>query len=132
MDPVEAPGSTATARRPPAVWDVVTVPSWQGLEAVDILRLRTRVGPVLHDCSGDTLGFVVPAGTSAAWDLPGSACAGTAVRAGRRSGAEPPPAGSGWLLPPERSAPVTDPALLRMALGEAARTIEAAGGHRSR
>jgi hypothetical protein len=32
----------------------------------------------------------------------------------------------GWLLPPERADPATDPAELRAALGEAARLIEAA------
>jgi hypothetical protein len=151
VDTVDAHGSSATTQhawhtqagphgpsregseRPPSrtpAWDVVTVPARHGLEAVDILRLRTGVGPVLHDRSGDTLGFLVPAGTSDGWDLPGSACAETCGR-GRQLAAEPPVAGTGWLLPPEHAAPVTDPALLRMALGEAARTIEAAG-HRPR
>lgn len=140
MDTVGAHGSSATAQHahdalpsagggpPPATataWDLVTVPSRQGLEALDILRLRTGVGPVLHDDSGDTLGFLVPAGTADGWDLPGSACTETSGR-GRRPAAEPPVSGAGWLLPPEYGAPVTDPALLRMALGEAARTIEAA------
>lgn len=106
-------------------WDVVTVPSRQGLEAADILRLRTGVGPVLHDGSGQTLGFLVPQGTADAWDLPGSECTTTGGR-GLRLGGEPPVAGAGWLVPPEHSDPVTDPALLRQALGEAARTIEAA------
>ncbi len=119
-------GSDRPPSRTPA-WDLVTVPSRQGLEAVDILRLRTRVGPVLHDNAGDTLGFLVPAGTADGWDLPGSACTGTVGRS-RRLAAEPPVAGTGWLLPPETGAPITDPALLRMALGEAARTIEAADG----
>lgn len=34
--------------------------------------------------------------------------------------------GTGWLLPPEAAGSVTDPAVLRAALGEAARLIEAA------
>jgi hypothetical protein len=106
-------------------WDVVTVPSRQGLEAVDILRLRTGVGPVLHDSKGDTLGFLVPSGTADGWDLPGSACTET-DGGGRSLAGDPPVAGTGWLVPPEHSHPVTDPALLRQALGEAARTIEAA------
>jgi hypothetical protein len=151
VDTVDAHGSSATSQqaqhaqrtrhaptrdggdRPPArtpAWDVVTVPSRHGLEAVDILRLRTGLGPVLHDRSGDTLGFLVPPGTSLGWDLPGSACTETCDPA-RRQPAEPPVAGAGWLLPPEHAAPVTDPTLLRLALGEAARTIEAAG-HRPR
>jgi hypothetical protein len=115
--------------RPPAApaWDLVTVPSRQGLEAVDILRLRTGVGPVLHDASGDTLGFLVPEGTTGDWDLPGSACTQT-QGCGRRSGGEPPLAGTRWLVPPGQGNPVNDPTLLRLALGEAARTIEAADG----
>ncbi|MEU8886771.1 hypothetical protein [Streptomyces sp. NPDC048442] len=40
---------------------------------------------------------------------------------------EPPVTGTGWLLPPtDDTVPVTDPAALRRALGEAARLIEAA------
>ncbi|MER7998670.1 hypothetical protein [Streptomyces sp. NPDC095613] len=107
--------------------DLVTVPVRQGLEAVDILRRAAapEVGPVLLDDLCDTVGFLVPPGTAAAWDLPGSACTrmngrGLWVR-------------SCWLLPPETAGKVTDPAVLRKALGEAARLIEAAdGGHEGR
>ncbi|MGW6055820.1 hypothetical protein [Streptomyces sp. NPDC055189] len=114
--------------------DLVTVPARQGLEAVDILRRGAgdAVGPVLHDGSCDTLGFLVPPGTADGWDLPGSACTQTFGR-GTRLHAEPEPvpppppvAGTGWLLPPDETDPVTDPAVLRAALGMAARTIEAA------
>jgi len=109
-------------------YDVVTVPARQGLEAVDILRLRHSVGPVLHDAAGDTLGFLVPPGTADGWDLPGSACTRTRRQGGRPAG--PPVAGAGWLVPPESAcAEVTEPARLRAALGEAARTIAAAEGH---
>ncbi|MFJ4472428.1 hypothetical protein ACIP2X_33750 [Streptomyces sp. NPDC089424] len=120
--------------------DLVTVPARQGLEAVDILRRGEveAVGPVLHDDGCDTLCFVVPPGTAAAWDMPGSTCTETDGR-GLRLAPEPPPGGpealpggsaalpgSAWLLPPGESEPATDPAMLRRALGEAARTIEAA------
>ncbi|MFE6163172.1 hypothetical protein ACFQ7F_30145 [Streptomyces sp. NPDC056486] len=114
--------------------DLVTVPARQGLEAVDILRRGAgdAVGPVLHDGGCDTLGFLVPPGTADAWDLPGSACTQTFGR-GTRLHTEPEPvpppppvAGTGWLLPPDETDPVTDPAVLRAALGMAARTIEAA------
>ncbi|MER7400588.1 hypothetical protein ABT381_34325 [Streptomyces sp. NPDC000151] len=122
------PGITGTAE-PPGDLDLVTVPARQGLEAVDILRLRDGVGPVLHDDACDTLGFLVPPGTADGWDLPGSACTQT-YGGGRGSGVrgadEPPVAGTGWLVPPEGAfAAATDPAVLRAALGEAARTIEA-------
>lgn len=108
--------------------DLVTVPARQGLEAVDILRRgrdHEAVGPVLHDGACDTLGFLVPPGTADAWDVPGSACTRTDGR-GLRIPAEPPVAGSGWLLPPAGDTPVTDPAVLRAALDQAARLLEAA------
>ncbi|GGR97293.1 hypothetical protein Snoj_60130 [Streptomyces nojiriensis] len=126
--------ATNTASEPGAVpdLDLVTVPARQGLEAVDIIRRAASqaggVGPVLHDGSGDTLGFLVPSGTADAWDLPGSACTQTNGR-GMRFGdaaASPTPGDTGWLLPPEAVGPVTDPDVLRAALGEAARLIEAA------
>ncbi|MFB9515962.1 hypothetical protein [Streptomyces purpureus] len=110
--------------------DLVTVPARQGLEAVDILRRggAPAVGPVLHDGTCDTLGFLVPPGTAEAWDVPGSACTQTAGGGLRIPGVhtEPPVSGTGWLLPPDATGPVTDPVVLREALGEAARMIEAA------
>ncbi|MGN9756376.1 hypothetical protein [Streptomyces sp. SD31] len=109
--------------------DVVTVPARQGLEAVDILRRGAGdgVGPVLHDDGSDTLGFVVPPGTAAAWDVPGSTCTETDGRGlSLNLNPEPPVEGSDWLLPPGEADLATDPAVLREALGEAARLIEAA------
>ncbi|WP_406182982.1 hypothetical protein [Streptomyces sp. NBC_01006] len=124
------PAATAVAVAPAEAPDLVTVPTRQGLEAVDIIRraagLPGGVGPVLHDGSDDTLGFLVPPGTADAWDMPGSACTQTNGR-GMRFGDVSPTAGdTGWLLPPEAVGPVTDPEVLRAALGEAARLIEAA------
>ncbi|TXL88929.1 hypothetical protein EW053_16615 [Streptomyces sp. IB2014 016-6] len=114
--------------------DLVTVPARQGLEAVDILRRGSgeapAVGPVVLDGTCDNLAFLVPPGTAAGWDMPGSACTETAGR-GLRVPAEPPLTGGAWLLPPDAgTGEVTDPAVLREALGEAARLIEAADGHR--
>ncbi|SED31276.1 hypothetical protein [Streptomyces sp. TLI_105] len=133
-----APAPEADGPRPVAgPWDLVTVPVRQGLEAVDILRRAAApaVGPVVHDGACDTLGFLVPPGTAAAWDLPGSACTRTSGRGLRLPELPelPEPAGdaprpAGWLLPPGDTDPVTDPAVLREALGEAARLIEAADG----
>ncbi|GAA2396904.1 hypothetical protein GCM10010420_23350 [Streptomyces glaucosporus] len=122
--PTGPDGGTEPAETP---YDLVTVPARQGLEAVDILRLRHGVGPVLHDGTGGTLGFLVPPGTAGAWDLPGSACAPVRRRGGGPG--DPPVAGAGWLVRPEDAqAPATEPAGLRAALGEAARTIAAAEG----
>src|SRR4051794_36558329 len=107
--------------------DLVTVPTRQGLEAVDILRRGAgdAVGPVLHDGGCDTLGFLVPPGTAAAWDVPGSTCTETDGR-GLSPDPRPPVEGSAWLLPPGEADLATDPAVLRAALGEAARLIAAA------
>jgi hypothetical protein len=113
--------------------DLVTVPTRQGLEAVDILRRGAcdGFGPVLHDDGDDTLGFLVPPGTAAAWDLPGSTCTETNGRGLRLApDPEPPVEGSDWLLPPGDADLATDPEVLRAALGEAARLIEAADGCR--
>ncbi|MER5509224.1 hypothetical protein ABT052_28355 [Streptomyces sp. NPDC002766] len=113
--------------RPDGPCDLVTVPARQGLEAVDILRRGAgdAVGPVLHDDGCDTLGFLVPPGTAAAWDVPGSTCTETDGR-GVSLNPEPLVEGSDWLLPPGEVDLATDPAVLRAALGEAARLIEAA------
>lgn len=141
-------GSQSTARHVPTPdasaphetpWDLVTVPVRQGLEAVDILRRggTPDVGPVLHDGACDTLGFLVPPGTAEGWDMPGSACTQTLGRGLRvpelpelpeAAGGAPRPAG--WLLPPGDTGQVTDPVVLREALGQAARLIEAADGCR--
>ncbi|MFE7430670.1 MULTISPECIES: hypothetical protein [unclassified Streptomyces] len=123
-----APPAASTEGHDAEPCDLVTVPARQGLEAVDILRRgadQEAVGPVLHDGACDTLGFLVPPGTAEAWDVPGSACTRTDGR-GLSVPAEPPTGDSGWLLPPGDDAPVTDPAVLRAALDQAARLIEAA------
>ncbi|MFJ7202903.1 hypothetical protein ACIQWR_05105 [Streptomyces sp. NPDC098789] len=126
-EPGTAPTGTLAGAPAP---DLVTVPARQGLEAVDIIRRAAArdsgVGPVLHDDSGDTLGFLVPPGTADAWDMPGSACTQTNGRGIRLFGDSPTAGGTGWLLPPDSTGPVTDPEVLRAALGEAARLIEAA------
>nr|WP_243638917.1 hypothetical protein [Streptacidiphilus pinicola] len=98
--------------------EVVTVPEREGLETVDILRLRGGCGAVLLGDAESTLSFLVPFGTAAQWQLPGSSC-----RPVPTPGAE-----SHWLLPPTAGGPgpvLTDPAELRAALGEAARTLAA-------
>jgi hypothetical protein len=96
--------------------EVVTVPSRQGLEAADLLRLSTGVGPVFHDRGADSLAFLVPPGTAEQWDLPGSQC--------HRAAADP--SAGGWVVPPHTDTAVTDPQVLRAALGRAAQTIRLA------
>jgi len=120
------PCPSANSELPPPC-DLVTVPSRQGLEAVDILRLSTGLGPVLHDNTGTSLGFLVPPGTADCWDLPGSSCTSTDGRGIVLDG-PPPVRDTGWLVPPPSETSVTDPVVLRAALGEAARTLELADG----
>ncbi|WP_461075857.1 hypothetical protein [Streptomyces deserti] len=132
-DPRTPPGMPTTvhvAQLAAAGCEVVTVPARQGLEAVDILRRGAgdAVGLVLHDDGGDTLGFLVPAGTAAGWDVPGSTCTETDGPGVRPAPPEPPVEGADWLLPPGEAEPATDPVVLRAALGEAARMIAAADG----
>lgn len=149
-DAAEATAAEGAAGEP---CDLVRVPARQGLEAVDILRLRRRggVGPVMCDGASDTLGFLVPPGTADCWDGPGSACARAAdrlpdagsgpaapapgpesgaarpARTGSSASRAPVASGADWIVPPEGAyAGTTEPAQLRAALGEAARTIEAA------
>ncbi|GAA2276480.1 hypothetical protein GCM10010415_50300 [Streptomyces atrovirens] len=122
-------GLTELSELPNVDCDVVTVPARQGLEAVDILRrgVGDAVGPVLHDGGCDTLGFLVPPGTAAGWDVPGSVCTET-DGCGLRLEPEPSGEGTDWLLPPEEVEPATDPVALREALDAAQRMIEAADG----
>ncbi|MCC5477366.1 hypothetical protein ACFV2N_23785 [Streptomyces sp. NPDC059680] len=128
-EPCTSPSSAGGDDADAAACDLVTVPARQGLEAVDILRRGAgeAMGPVLHDGGCATLGFLVPAGTAAGWDMPGSTCTETDGR-GLRLNPEPPVEGSDWLLPPSEADLATDPMVLRRALGEAARLIEAADG----
>ncbi|MFF7259403.1 hypothetical protein ACFZCL_03805 [Streptomyces sp. NPDC008159] len=124
------PGHPAPPAQSASECDLVTVPARQGLEAVDILRRGAldvvgpvmTVGPVLHDDACDTLGFLVPPGTADAWDVPGSTC----TQSDGRGAVLAPEDGADWLLPPGEADLATDPAVLRAALGEAARMIEAA------
>jgi hypothetical protein len=65
-------GGVQRAARPGC--EVVTVPERQGLETVDILRLRGGCDAMLLEDAESTLSFLVPLGTAAQWQLPGSSC----------------------------------------------------------
>lgn len=145
-------GPSAERSELPVPCDLVTVPARQGLEAVDLLRHGSGVGPVLHDGTGARLGFLVPPGTADAWDVPGSSCTRTdgrgllldmsaapgpsaetaATTAPCPAAPSPLTAAGGWLVPPHTDTAVTDPAVLRAALGQAARTLELADAYQGR
>ncbi|RKT07210.1 hypothetical protein BX286_5265 [Streptomyces sp. 3211.6] len=110
-------------------WDLLITPGGLGGAALGVLRrLPAPPGPVLAGGRTDRLGFFVPPGTAAHWT-------GTGVRgAGRGSWiAVPYPGratgGPRWLQLPDGRGTLTDPALLELALHEAAgRALEGERG----
>ncbi|ALO96472.1 hypothetical protein [Streptomyces olivaceoviridis] len=101
-------------------WDVLILPGDLGYPTLDVLtRLLDRLGPVLADFGDSRVGFLVPPGTAARWLGTGIKAAGAGTwivvphpgRAVR---------GVRWLVPPDGSGTLTDPALLELALHEAA------------
>ncbi|WP_328536384.1 hypothetical protein [Streptomyces sp. NBC_00344] len=103
-------------------WDVLIIPAELGYPTLDVLtRLIDRPGPVLTDFGDARMGFFVPPGTVERW-------LGTGVRgAGSGTWIVVPCPGSGrttggtrWLIPPDGSGTLNDPALLELALHEAA------------
>ncbi|TDC75628.1 hypothetical protein [Streptomyces hainanensis] len=108
------------------LWDVLVVPGELGRPTLTVLsRVLDRPGPVLADQGDFRVGFFVPPGTAGRW-------VGTGVRgAGRGSWiVVPHPTrtanGVRWLIPPDGSGVLTDPAVLELAMHEAAADL--AGG----
>ncbi|MFI8233186.1 hypothetical protein ACIGDI_30585 [Streptomyces sp. NPDC085900] len=101
-------------------WDVLILPGELGYPTLDVLtRVLDQLGPVLVDFGDNRMGFFVPAGTAARWLGTGirTAGAGTWIVVpypGRATG------GVRWLVPPDGSGTLTDPALLELAMHEAA------------
>ncbi|MFJ3307954.1 hypothetical protein ACIPSA_33685 [Streptomyces sp. NPDC086549] len=108
-------------------WDVLILPAGLGRPTLDVLtRIVDRPGPVLVDSGGERMGFFVPPGTAARW-------LGTGIRTvgpgtwivvpypGRSSG------GVRWLVPPDGSGTLNDPALLELVMHEAAAGLATEG-----
>ncbi|MZD03937.1 hypothetical protein GTW43_02405 [Streptomyces sp. SID5785] len=101
-------------------WDVLILPVGLGHPTLDVLtRVIDRPGPVLAGFGDARMGFFVPPGTAGRW-------LGTGVR-GVGLGAwivVPYPGRTAgdvrWLIPPDGSGTLTDPAVLELALHEAA------------
>ncbi|MEU6863100.1 hypothetical protein ABZ924_07470 [Streptomyces sp. NPDC046876] len=114
-------------------WDVLILPGELGRSALAVLKLLpARPGPVLAGSGGTRLGFFVPAGTAAHW-------IGTGVRgAGRGSWIAVPYPGRArgsvrWLVVPDGRGTLTDPAVLELAMHEAAASrAEGSAGNRRR
>lgn len=99
-------------------WDVLSVPGRLGRPALDVLTAG-RCGPVLADSGDEHVGFLVPVGTAARWTGTGVRSSGEGTwivvpHPRRRS------RGVRWLVPPDGSGRLNDPALLELALHEAA------------
>jgi hypothetical protein len=103
------------------LWDVLVVTGPLGRPALDLLHHLDPggPGPVLADFHDTRTGFFVPPGTATRWLGTGVRAAGTGSwitvpYPGRPSGAVR------WLVPPDGSGHLNDPALLETALHEAA------------
>ncbi|MFF3616458.1 hypothetical protein [Streptomyces sp. NPDC002580] len=101
-------------------WDVLILPARLGYPTLDVLtRVIDQPGPVLVDFGDARMGFLVPPGTAARWLGTGVRTAGHGTwivvpYPGRSTG------GVRWLVPPDGSGTLTDPALLELAMHEAA------------
>jgi hypothetical protein len=101
-------------------WDVLILPARLGRPTLDVLtRVLDRPGPVLAGFGDARTGFLVPPGTAAHWLGTGIRTVGQGAwivvpHPGRTAGAVR------WLVPPDGSGTLTDPALLELALHEAA------------
>ncbi|MDT0441063.1 MULTISPECIES: hypothetical protein [unclassified Streptomyces] len=105
------------------IWDVLILPGALGYPTFDVLtRVLDRPGPVLADHLNHRIGYFVPPGTAGRW-------LGTGVRAAGRGSwiVVPHPArtanGVRWLVPPDGSGVLTDPAVLELAMHEAAAVV---------
>jgi hypothetical protein len=102
-------------------WDVLILPGELGYPTLDVLtRILDRLGPVLVDFGDARMGFFVPPGTAARWLGTGIRTAGSGTwivvpYPGRVTGG-----GVRWLVPPDGSGILVDPALLELAMHEAA------------
>ncbi|WP_424215374.1 hypothetical protein ACN20G_05110 [Streptomyces sp. BI20] len=100
-------------------WDVLILPGDLGRGTLEVLGLLLeRPGPVLADSGDARVGFFVPVGTAAGW-------LGTGIRAAGRGTwiAVPHPGrtiGARWLVLPDGEGTLTDPAVLELAVHEAA------------
>lgn len=104
-------------------WDVLILPGALGRPTLDVLtRILDRPGPVLVDCGDDRMGFFVTPGTADRWLGTGirTAGAGTWIVVpcpGRSAG------NVRWLVQPDGTGTLTDPALLELAMHEAAAAL---------
>ncbi|GGL97620.1 hypothetical protein GCM10010129_46730 [Streptomyces fumigatiscleroticus] len=101
-------------------WDVLILPSALGYPTLDVLtRVLDRTGPVLADFGDARMGFLVPPGTAARWLGTGIRTAGAGTWIVVPYPGRAATGGIRWLVPPDGSGTLTDPALLELAMHEA-------------
>ncbi|MGW1073985.1 hypothetical protein [Streptomyces sp. NPDC002537] len=101
------------------IWDVLILASELGYPTLDVLTGCTdEVGPVLADFGDSRMGFFVPPGTAASWVATGVRAVGTG---GWVVVPYPGRACSGirWIVPPDGTGTLTDPAALELSMHEA-------------
>ncbi|MBB5116660.1 hypothetical protein AF335_29410 [Streptomyces eurocidicus] len=102
------------------IWDVLILSSGLGYPTLDVLdRCAHRPGPVLADFGDSRMGFFVPPGTASGWLATGVRGAGlgswvVVPYPGRHA------SGVRWVVPPDGTGTLTDPAALELAMHEAA------------
>lgn len=112
-------------------WDVLILPGELGRATLDVLKLLLDPpGPVLADFGDSRLGFFVPAGTASRWigtGVRGAGCGSWIVvpYPGRATG------GVRWLVLPDGRGTLTDPAVLELAMHEAAARVAVEEGRKS-
>ncbi|WP_225635628.1 bifunctional DNA primase/polymerase [Streptomyces solaniscabiei] len=107
-------------------WDVLILPSRLGYPTLDVLsRVLDQPGPVLVDFGDARTGFLVPPGTAARWLGTGIRTAGPGTWIVVPHPGRPSASGVRWLIPPDGSGTLTDPALLELAMHEAAAALAA-------
>ncbi|MEU9924090.1 hypothetical protein AB0H51_22840 [Streptomyces griseoluteus] len=111
-------------------WDVLLLPGELGYPTLDVLtRVLDQPGPVLVDSGDNRVGFLVPPGTAARWLGTGIRTAGAGTwlvvpYPGRAA------QGVRWLVLPDGAGTLTDPALLELAMHEAAAALASEGDGR--
>ncbi|MGF3141001.1 hypothetical protein [Streptomyces diastaticus] len=97
-------------------WDALAL-SQQRLSAVTGAAAPWSAAPVLVDGQVERAYILLPPGTAATWDVPGTTCLGVgywlAVSCPTDSRQ---PAAARWITPPTAHPPLADPAALRAAL----------------
>ncbi len=90
-------------------WDAVVIPQTLGLDVLEVLDHKTgrTPGPVIWDQNPPRprLYFLVPVGTSDAWDAAGAEALGPTTFVGVPGPTTLDPPGPHWLCPPDPDSP---------------------------